>query len=297
MGNMTSGDRHVTVSVRGPVATITLDREERLNAFTASMARQLVEAIDRTDQDDAVRAVILTGRGRAFCAGADLSAGEHPNAGSPEIAGMPRDAGGVVSLRFAASVKPMIAAVNGPAVGVGATMILPADVRIAADSATFGYVFVRRGIVPESASSWFLPRVVGISRASEWVLTGRKVSAEEALEAGLVSRVVPRDELDAAALEIAHMIAENTSPAAVAASRQLLWSQLSEPSPWTAHVAETFVISQLKRGGDPAEGAASFLEKRPPRFPMSVVNDYPPAAPRWPEPPVDLEEAAQRLHD
>lgn len=297
MGNVTAGGRHVAVSVQGAVATITLDREERLNAFTATMARELVEAIDRTDQDDAVRAVILTGRGRAFCAGADLTAGEHPNASSPQIAGVPRDAGGVVALRFASSVKPLIAAINGPAFGVGATMILPADVRIAANDATFGYVFVRRGIVPESASSWFLPRIVGISRASEWVLTGRTVSAEEALEAGLVSRVVQRDELDAVAVEIARTIAERTSPVAVAASRQLLWSQLSEPSPWTAHIAETLVISQLKRGGDPAEGAASFLEKRAPLFPMSVVRDYPLAAPRWPQAPADLHEVAERLRD
>ena len=193
-------------------------------------------------------------------------------------------------LRFAASRKPLIAAVNGAAVGVGAGMILPADIRIASADARFGFVYARRGIVPESAASWFLPRVVGISQASEWVLTGRLFDASEALAGRLVSRVVPPGDLLGVATSIATEIAENTSATAVAAARQLLWSQLSELSPWHAHMAETLVIRELKAGGDPAEGGAAFLEKRRAEFRMSPSGDYPNSAPHWPEMPADLPE-------
>lgn len=285
---MSGPESHVTVTIAGPVATIVLDRQERLNAFTSLMMTGLVDAMDRIDEDDAIRAVILTGRGRAFCAGADVSSSTHPNEASPMMEGVARDAGGVVALRFAASRKPIIAAVNGPAVGVGASMILPADIRIASVDARFGFVYARRGIVPESAASWFLPRVVGIAQASEWVLTGRVFDATEALAGRLVSRIVPARDLVGVATQIALEIAETTSATAVAAARQLLWSQLSEPSPWRAHMAETLVIRELKEGGDPAEGGAAFLEKRPPNFRMSPSKDYPPSAPHWPELPADI---------
>src|SRR2546423_10075681 len=207
--------------------TITLNRPDRLNAWTAKMADELIAAFDQADADDDVRAVIMTGAGRGYCAGADLEAGgETFNARARGVTGdsVPRDNGGQFTLRIFNSSKPVIGAINGPAVGVGATMTLPMDIRLASENARFGFVFVRRGIVPEAASSWFLPRVVGISRAMEWVATGRVFDAAEALDGGLVSRVVPDEELVPAARDLAHEIVENTSGVAVAAARQLLWS-------------------------------------------------------------------------
>jgi enoyl-CoA hydratase/carnithine racemase len=256
------------------------------------MRQELVAAFDRTDADDDVRVVIVTGAGRGFCAGADLSAPAVPPPDPPAedlIAGVPRDGGGVVALRIAASLKPVIAAVNGPAVGVGVTMTLPMDIRLAAASARFALAFARRGIVPEATSSWFLPRVVGVSQAMEWALTGRTFDAAEALRGGLVSRVVPDEDLLDTAKQIATEIAGNTSPVSVAATRRMIWSTLSEPSPWTAHRTETLVIRQMKEGGDAAEGGASFLEKRPPRFPMRVSTSLPGATPVWPARPADLD--------
>jgi len=282
------------------VATITLHRPDRLNAFTATMARELVDAFDTTDADESVRVVILTGAGRGFCAGADLGRGERTFDADDEarivergdfgtVGGVPRDAGGVVSLRIAASLKPVIVAVNGPAVGIGATMTLPADIRIAATSARFGFVFARRGLVPEAASSWFLPRVVGISQAMEWVATGRVFDAAEALDGRLVSRVLPDDELLGAAYAIAREIADNTSAVSVALTRQLLWGMLGAPSPWDAHRADSAAIAHLGQGRDVAEGVTSFLEKRPPAFPDTVSDDYPGhVLPHWPAPPADL---------
>jgi enoyl-CoA hydratase/carnithine racemase len=278
------------------VATITLDRPDRLNAFTATMARELIEAFDASDADDAVRAVIVTGRGRGFCAGADLGRGGSTFDASDEsriaerewigdIGGVKRDGGGTVSLRIAASRKPVIAAVNGPAVGVGATMTLPCDVRLAASSARFGFVFARRGLVPEAASSWFLPRVVGISQAMEWAMTGRVFDADEALAGRLVSRVVPDDELYPAAVALAREIADNTSAVSVAVSRQLLWSMLGASSPWEAHKLDSQAITHLGRGRDVAEGVTAFLEKRPPSFPDTVSADYPDVVPPWPSRP------------
>jgi enoyl-CoA hydratase/carnithine racemase len=289
----------VDVTVDGAIAVITLNRPEKLNAFTPDMQRLLVEAFDQTDADDRVRAVIVTGAGRGFCAGADLSAGlAAPNLADAEqdlVGGLPRDGGGVVALRIAASLKPVIAAVNGAAVGVGVTMTLPMDVRIASQSAKFGLVFARRGIVPEAASSWFLPRVVGISQAMEWALTGRVFGAQEALAGGLVSRVVPDDELLPAARAIAEEIAANTSAVSVAATRRMLWSMLGQSSPWTAHYVETHVIREMKDGGDPAEGGASFIEKRPPEFPMRVSTDLPATLPSWPVRPARLDSTVQDL--
>jgi enoyl-CoA hydratase/carnithine racemase len=285
-------------AVADGVATITLHRPERLNAFTPVMAAELAGAAAAADADDDVRVVLVTGAGRAFCAGADLGGGEgtfRDRGGRPDpvprgtVDGVPRDWGGIASLPFARLRKPVIAAVNGPAVGIGATMTLPMDVRIAAASARFGFVFARRGIVPEAASSWFLPRVVGISQAMEWVATGRVFDAVEALRGRLVSRVVPDDELLPTALGLAREIADNTSGVAVGAARQLLWSMLGAPSPWDAHRAESRALVELGAGPDAAEGVASFLERRPARFPARL-GDGPEVAgvPRWPAPPEDV---------
>ncbi|MBM7807710.1 enoyl-CoA hydratase/carnithine racemase [Geodermatophilus bullaregiensis] len=281
------------------VATITLSRPERLNAFTPVMAAELARAAATADADEAVRVVVVTGAGRAFCAGADLGTGsgglgdrsrgdvaEVPGRGS--VDGVPRDWGGVASLPFAALRKPVIAAVNGPAVGIGATMTLPMDVRIAAESARFGFVFARRGIVPEAASSWFLPRVVGISQAVEWVATGRVFDAAEALRGRLVSRVVPDADLLPTALGLAREIADNTSGVAVAAARQMLWSMLGAPSPWDAHRVESRALAELAHGPDAAEGVAAFLAKRDADFTTPLGDGAVAGVPRWPQPPDDV---------
>jgi enoyl-CoA hydratase/carnithine racemase len=281
------------------IATVWLHRPERLNAFTPTMADELARVAAAADADDDVRVVVVTGSGRGFCAGADLGGGPGtfadrrtralpPGPLREEIAGHPRDAGGVVALSFAALRKPVIAAVNGPAVGIGATMTLPMDIRIAAESARFGFVFGRVGIVPEAASSWFLPRVVGISQAMEWVATGRVFDAAEALRGGLVSRVVPDDQLLPTAYALARDIVTNTSGVAVAAARQLLWSMLGASSPWDAHRADSRAIVELGEGADSAEGVAAFLEKRPAHF-TAPLGDGPIAGvPRWPAPPPDV---------
>ncbi|MBN9797916.1 enoyl-CoA hydratase [Pseudonocardia sp. UM4_GMWB1] len=290
----------ISYDVDDRVATITLDRPDRLNAFTPTMARELIAAYDRADADDAVRAIVLTGRGRGFCAGADLGRGgasfdptdpqrAADRAGVGTIGGVVRDGGGTVTMRMAALRTPVIAAVNGPAVGIGATMTLPADIRLAGASARFGFVFARRGLVPEAASSWFLPRIVGVSRAMEWAATGRVFDAAEALDGRLVSRVLPDDELLGAAYAIAREIADNTSAVSVALTRQLLWGMLGAPSPWDAHRADSAAIAHLGQGRDVGEGVTSFLEKRPPAFPDTVSDDYPGhVLPHWPAPPADL---------
>lgn len=280
------------------VATITLDRPEKLNAFTATMCHELVAALDTADADDAVRVVVLTGAGRAFCAGADLAAagsstfdytreGADDDRGAGRIGGVPRDLGGAAVLRIAAACKPVIAAVNGAAVGVGATMILAADVRIAGASARFGYPFTRRGIAPDGASSWFLPRVVGISQAMEWMATGRVFDAPEALAGRLVSRVVPDDELATTTRDLAAEVVGNTSGVSVALTRRLLWAGLEAASPWDAHRAETPVIRALGQSPDATEGVASFLEKRPARF-TGRVAEYVDLARAWPGLPDDV---------
>jgi enoyl-CoA hydratase/carnithine racemase len=262
------------------------------------MARELVAAFDATDADDAVRVVLMTGSGRAFCAGADLGRGASTFDAADEtraaeradfetIGGVPRDGGGLVSLRVAASRKPVIVAINGPAVGVGATMTLPADVRIAAESARFGFVFARRGLVPEAASSWFLPRVVGISQAMEWVATGRLFGSAEALAGRLVSRVLPDAELLPAARAVAAEIVENTSAVSVALARQMLWSMLGAGTPWEAHRLDSRAIFRLGQGPDVAEGVTSFLEKRPPKFPGRIA-DFADVVPAWPARPDDI---------
>jgi enoyl-CoA hydratase/carnithine racemase len=277
------------------VATVTLCRPRRLNAFTPTMAHELVAAFDAADADDGVRVALMTGAGRGFCAGADLERGantfnasngeERKSADVEMVGGAPRDLGGVVALRIAASRKPVIVAINGPAVGVGVTMTLPADVRIAAASARFGFVFARRGIVPEAASSWFLPRVVGISQAMEWVATGRVFDTDEALAGGLVSRVVPDAQLMTTARALAAEIVANTSAVSVGLSRQMLWSMLGAESPWEAHRVDSLAMFKLGQGTDVAEGVMSFLEKRPPKF-TGRISDFTDIVPPWPVEPI-----------
>ena len=275
----------IALEVSDGVATITLDRPEKLNAFTARMQHELIDAFDRTDETDEVRAVIVTGRGRGFCAGADLSAGGETFAARGEAVGVGRrDGGGQVVLRIFESKKPVIAAINGPAVGVGITMTLPMDVRLASDDARMGFVFSRRGLVPEACSSWFLPRVVGISRAAEWVFTGRVFGAEEALAGGLVRSLHRPDELMAAAMVLAREIAENTAPVSVALSRQMLWRMLGAEHPMEAHRVDSRGILVRGSSDDAREGVTAFLEKRPARFPMAVSDGLPDIFPDWEQP-------------
>jgi enoyl-CoA hydratase/carnithine racemase len=275
----------VRYEVAAGVATVTLDRPDRLNAFTPRMAAEIIDAYDRADGDDEVRAVVVTGAGRAFCAGADLSGGgstfDHGDGKAHE------DEGGRVSLRAYASLKPVIVAFNGPAVGIGLTMALPADIRLASTGARFGMVFARRGIVLEAASSWFLPRLVGISRALEWTVTGRVFDADEALAGGLVRSVHPPAELLPAAYALAREIADNTAPVSVAVSRQLLWRMLGADHPMTAHIADSRAVHERGMSADAREGIASFLEKRPAAFPDRVSADLPDGYPWWSEPPFE----------
>ena len=270
--------------VTDSILTVTLNRPDRLNAFTETMLDEWLALCDAIDADDGVRAVIVTGAGRGFCAGADLEGGpgtfDATLAQPREIA---RDGGGRLTLRLFELTKPVIAAVNGPAVGVGVTMTLPMDVRLASESARFGFVFARRGLVPEACSSWFLPRVVGIGRAMEWVATGRVFGAEEALAGGLVSRVLPPDELLPAARALAREIAENTSAVSVALSRQLLWKMLGADHPMEAHKVDSRCIFHMGASADAREGVTSFLEKRPARFSLKVSRDMPPFYPWWSE--------------
>ncbi len=265
------------------VATITLDRPERLNAFNGAMHSELIAAFHSADSDDAVRVVVVTGAGRGFCAGADL-AGGGSTFRSQQDPDTYRDGGGQLALEIFRSRKPVIAAINGPAVGVGITMTLPMDVRIASTTARMGFVFARRGVVPEACSSFFLPRIVGIGQASEWVLTGRVFDAQEALRGGLVSRVVEPDQLLETAYSIAGEIAENCSPVSVALSRQMLWRQLAGSSPEAGHQIESLGIYSRGRSRDAAEGVAAFLEKRPANFPERVSTDMPDYYPWWPTP-------------
>lgn len=269
------------------IATITLHRPERMNAFTARMCHELVAALDRADADDEVRVVIVTGAGKAFCAGADLGSGggtfDGTQAGSARTVDTHRDEGGLVALRIYEMKKPVIGAINGAAVGVGISMTLPMDVRIAAAGAKIGFVFVRRGIVPEAASSWFLPRLVGIQQAAEWTYTGRVFAAEEALAGRLVSRVVPADEVVPTARALAREIAENTSAVSVALTRKMLWTMLGASSPMDAHRIDSKCIFWMGKSADAYEGVRSFLEKRPPRFSLRPSADMPPFYP-WREP-------------
>jgi enoyl-CoA hydratase/carnithine racemase len=268
------------------ILTITLNRPHRLNAWTETMAQELISAFERADADDDVRVVILTGAGRAFCAGADLEKGgetfDARARGSSDP--VPRDNGGRFTLRVFESLKPVIAAVNGPAVGVGATMTLPMDFRLAAEDARFGFVFARRGIVPEAASSWFLPRVVGINQALEWVTTGRVFSAEEALAGRLVRSVHPSDELLDAARALAREIADNTAAVSVALARRMLWRMLGTDHPMRAHRIDSRAMFARGQSADAVEGVNSFLQKRPPQFTDRVSDGLPDVFVGWSQP-------------
>lgn len=288
--------QHLSYEVEDRVATVTLDRPDRLNAFTARMMFELLDVFDRADADDAVRAVIVTGNGRGFCAGADLEAGgdtfdsdaRRPSGGEgDERTVTERDGGGRVSLRIYESTKPVIAAINGPAVGVGATMTLPMDIRLAAESARFGFVFARRGITMEACSSWFLPRLVGMGQASEWVHTGRVFGADEALAGGLVNAVHPHDELLPAARALATEIADNTSAVSVALNRQMMWRMLGADHPMEAHKVDSRAIRYMGSSPDVREGVNAFLDKRPANFTMSASSDLPDFYPWWDERPFE----------
>ena len=265
------------------IMTITFNRPDRLNALNGPMLIDTIAALDDADADDSVRAIIFTGAGRGFCAGADLGGGgatfDHTER---EERSEHRDGGGLLTLRLFECRKPVIAAINGPAVGVGSTMTLPMDVRIASDQARFGFVFARRGIVPEAASSYFLPRVVGISQAMEWVATGRVFSAQEALAGRLVSRVVPHAELLPTARALAREIAENTSAVSVSLSRQMMWKMLGADHPMEAHRLDSRMIHAMGSSADAYEGVQSFLQKRPAKFTMRVSQDLPQPYPWWP---------------
>jgi enoyl-CoA hydratase/carnithine racemase len=276
----------IRYEVADGVLTITLDRPDRLNAFTPTMGRELIEAFDRADADDDVRAVVVTGEGRGFCAGADLAGGgdtfdwrDRRRDGD-----VPRDGGGEVSLRIFDLTKPVIAAINGPAVGVGITMTLPMDIRLAAEGAKMGFVFARRGIVPEACSSWFLPRIVGISQAMEWVATGRVFPAEEALAGGLVRSIHPVGEVLGAAQALGREIADHTAPVSVALARRLLWTMLGASHPMEAHRADSRAMFARGQSADAREGVTSFLEKRDPKFPDRISDGLPELFPGRDEP-------------
>ena len=284
----------ILYDVKDKVLTITLNRPDRLNAYTGQMQSNLIEAFDKAGKDDDIRAIIVTGSGRGFCAGADLGAGGNTfnrevrnNKGETEgIKDDPewmRDGGGRTTLAIFDCPKPIIAAFNGPAVGVGVTMTLPMDIRIASEEAKFGFVFARRGLVPEAASSWFLPRVVGINKALEWTFSGRVFSPEEAKEGGLIRSIHPADKLLEEANKIAQEIVENTSAVSVAMTRQMLWKLLGADHPMEAHKVDSRAIYELGQGGDAKEGVESFLEKRPPEFPSKVSEDMPEFYPWWEE--------------
>lgn len=285
----------IEYEVTSSVATVALNRPSHLNAFTPRMVSEVLRAIDAVDRDDRVRVMILTGRGRAFSAGADLSAGAHTfdyddersgeAVGAERVAAtiVPRDGCGRITLRLFDCTKPVLAAVNGPAVGMGATMLLASDIRLASESARFGFVFTRRGIAPEGASTWFLPRVVGISQAAEWLYTGRLFSAAEAHAAGLVRSVHPDEELLSAARTLASEIAD-AAPVSVALTRQMLWRMLGADHPMAAHRADSRAVYATGAGPDAREGIVSFLEKRSPQFTGRISTDLPDIFPDWRQP-------------
>ena len=266
------------------VLLITLNRPEILNAFNRDMMAEMIDALDKADADDNVRAIIVTGAGRGFCAGADLSAGGNTfnaEARDDREDGLHRDGGGRVSLRIFECKKPIIAAINGAAVGIGATMTLPMDIRLCSTKAKFGFVFARRGIVPEACSSYFLPRVVGISQALEWCYSGRVFLGDEALAGGLVRSVHQPDDLLAAAKVIAREIADNTSAVSVTLIRQMMWKMLGADHPMEAHKIDSRGIYFAGKAADAKEGVESFLEKRTAKFPLKVSEDMPEFYPWW----------------
>ncbi|GAA5169946.1 enoyl-CoA hydratase-related protein [Pseudonocardia eucalypti] len=265
----------------GAVLIIRLNRPDRLNAYTTQMCEDLISAYDAADADNDVKAIVVTGNGRAFCAGADLESGGKTFDRTDRD--WHRDSGGVLNLRTFECSKPVIAAINGPAVGVGATMTLPMDIRVASETLKMGFVFARRGIVADGCASWFLPRVVGISQALEWTLSGRVFGPEEAVKSGLVRSVHPADEVLPAALELAREITENTSAVSATLNRQMMWRALGADHPMEAHRVESWALHFAGASADAREGVESFLAKRPPNYPGRVPADLPPDYPWWPD--------------
>ncbi len=282
---------HIELEIADGIATIWMNRPDKMNAFTELMRYEIIDALDHTDADDDVRAVIFTGRGRAFCAGADLSSGEGTfSRGGSDIMGrngVPRDGGGTVSLRIYDSKKPVIGAINGAAVGVGVTMTLPMDIRLASNAAKFGFVFSRRGIVPEAASSWFLPRLVGISQAMEWVASGEVFPAEEAMAGGLVRSVYEPDDLLPAAYALARRLTESSSAVSIAVARKMMWRMLGADHPMAAHKVDSRGILERGRSEDVREGINSFFEKRAPQFPDKVSDGLGTIFSDWDDPTYD----------
>ena len=276
----------VRTEVRDNSLVIYLSREERMNAFTLSMQQEIVKVLDDAEQNDDIKAIIFTGDGKAYCAGADLSSGGDTfdnRKGRKRTNNVVRDSGGLLTLRLFKSKKPLIAAVNGAAVGIGATMLLPMDIRICSDRARFGFVFARRGIVPEAASSWFLPRLIGIDKALELCYTGKVISAEEAKEINLVSEILPQEKLIERALEIAKEFTAESSQISIALTRQMMWRMLGADDPMEAHKVDSRAIFELGQSGEAVEGVTSFLEKRSPSFPGKVSKDMPSFFPWWNE--------------
>ena len=271
--------KELLTSQHGDTFVISLNRPEKLNAFTKTMQDELIEAFDYTDQTDEIKSVIISGEGRAYCAGADLVDGpntfNYAEEGNKLSNDKHRDGGGLVALRIFRSKKPVIGAINGDAVGVGVTMTLPMDVRIASKSARFGFVFSRRGAVPEACSSWFLPRIVGISKALDWCYTGKVFTSQEALQHGLVSEVTLDDKLIERALEIGASFSAKTSAISVSLARQMMWNMLAATHPEEAHMLDSVAMEKMGKSPDIKEGIASFLEKRAPNFPMKVSKDLP----------------------
>ena len=271
--------KELLTSQRGDTFVISLNRPKKLNAFTKTMQDELIKAFDYTDENDDIKSVVITGKGRAYCAGADLVDGPNTFNYSEEGNRLSnddnRDGGGLVALRIFRSKKPVIGAINGDAVGVGATMTLPMDIRIASKSARFGFVFSRRGAVPEACSSWFLPRIVGISKALDWCYTGKVFNSQEALQYGLVSDVLPDDKLIDRALEIGSSYSAKTSAVSVSLARRMMWNMLAATHPEEAHILDSMAMERMGKSPDIKEGIASFLEKRAPNFSMKVSKDLP----------------------
>lgn len=279
----------IKCDVSNRIMVITLNRPEKLNAYNQQMANDLIHALEEAERNDEIRVVIVTGEGRAFCSGADLGKGTGAFDDIYPEDKVKKDSDGGFIFKIFNFKKPIIAAINGPAVGVGITMTLPMDIRICSTTAKIGFVFTRRGIIPEAGCGWFLPRIVGINKALEWVYSGDLVSAEEAYESGLMNKVVPPEELLPTALELAGKIAENTSATAIALSRQLFWRMLGADHPMRSHIIETKVNSWAARQPDVKEGITSFIEKRKANFTMSAKNDMPDFYPWWEDPAFKLD--------
>jgi len=278
--------QNILLEQRENIAVLFLNRPHKLNAFTFSMMEEIISALDSLEADDSVHAVIITGKGRAFCAGADLSSGQETfNPSFDDFAvqenDFRRDSGGILTLRMYKFLKPIVVACNGPAVGIGASMQLAADIRLASDQARFGFVFNNRGIVPDACSSWFLPKIVGISRALELTYSGRIIDAQEALQLNLVSSIHDSENLLSNAVDIAKKMVQNSAPVSISLTRQMLWRSLESSGPYDAHVIESKAIDSRGASEDAKEGVSSFLEKRPAEFKNKVSSDMPEFFPWW----------------